>query len=338
MAPAIDADGTLYIASYCYLRALSPSGTEKWQVGGDEDHADFGPPAIGADGTVYVCSGSAGLLAVAPDGSEPWRFPQGASGFAGPIVGADGTIYLAPYDENLYAVNTDGSQRWRLPISLTGPTVPVVDSDGTIYLPNGYGSGTYGVYAVTAAGSEKWHLAIADHEVNRIGRDVTIGPNGTMYVPVWTSNAERPGYLYAIGVVGETPRLADSPWPMHGHDPQRTGRYGATIGTASVAAEAAATTLVSSPACCATEGGGAQVSFTLSADAAVTADVMNIAGRRIGHIVQDRELQAGANTLLWDGRSTRGLAVPAGMYLIRLTARDAEGGQSRSIGSLRLTR
>jgi flagellar hook assembly protein FlgD len=140
----------------------------------------------------------------------------------------------------------------------------------------------------------------------------------------------------AFGIVDEIPQLADAPWPTRRHDSRRTG---CLCGDATPSiASASATTLVSSPACCATEGGGAQVSFTLSADAAVTADVMNIAGRRIGHIVQDRELQAGANTLLWDGRSTRGLAVPAGMYLIRLTARDAEGGQSRSIGSLRLTR
>jgi C1A family cysteine protease len=81
---------------------------------------------------------------------------------------------------------------------------------------------------------------------------------------------------------------------------------------------------------------GAQMTFNLAAASDVTATVLNAAGRPVRTIVAAQPLEAGLQTLLWDRKADSGLPVPAGLYLIRVTARDAEGGQSTSMASLAL--
>jgi len=83
---------------------------------------------------------------------------------------------------------------------------------------------------------------------------------------------------------------------------------------------------------------GAQVTFTLSADAAVTAEVLNIAGRPVRLLVSDHPMPTGTNTLAWDGRNSAGLAVPAGAYLVRLKAATASGGQGQALAMVRIDR
>jgi hypothetical protein len=81
---------------------------------------------------------------------------------------------------------------------------------------------------------------------------------------------------------------------------------------------------------------GAQVTFSLSSAASVSATVVNIAGRPIKTVVADKPLEAGLQTLLWDRRAEMGLPVPAGLYLIRVTARDEDGGQSTALATVAL--
>ncbi len=102
-------------------------------------------------------------------------------------------------------------------------------------------------------------------------------------------------------------------------------------GTQSVSAQ------VSALSYCATRP-GAQVTFTLSADAVVTAEALNIAGRPVKTLATDKPMQAGVRTLLWDGRSDTGVAVPAGVYLARVTAADKTGGQAQALGTVVVAR
>ncbi|MBM3501507.1 MAG: hypothetical protein FJX74_22870, partial [Armatimonadetes bacterium] len=81
---------------------------------------------------------------------------------------------------------------------------------------------------------------------------------------------------------------------------------------------------------------GAQVTFRLAGAANVTATITNVAGRPIRTLVEDRALEAGPQTLLWDRKAGNGLPVPAGLYLIRVTAREPEGGQSSGLATLAL--
>lgn len=67
-----------------------------------------------------------------------------------------------------------------------------------------------------------------------------------------------------------------------------------------------------------------QISYTLSAPATVSVDVLNLAGRPV-RVLPAAQQEAGLATTLWDGRGTNGAKVPAGAYLVRITARSAEG-------------
>lgn len=83
---------------------------------------------------------------------------------------------------------------------------------------------------------------------------------------------------------------------------------------------------------------GAQIVYTLSADAAVSSEVLNIAGRVVRRVCTDKEAQAGANTLLWDGNSEFGTQAPNGRYIVRIVARTADGAQSQAVVPLMIRR
>jgi len=89
--------------------------------------------------------------------------------------------------------------------------------------------------------------------------------------------------------------------------------------------------------CCVTPS-GVQATFTLSADAAVTAEVLNIAGRPVKTLMTAKPMAAGTRTLLWNGCSDGGLAVPSGVYLVRVNASDEKGAQSQALGTVMITR
>jgi hypothetical protein len=87
-----------------------------------------------------------------------------------------------------------------------------------------------------------------------------------------------------------------------------------------------------------TRAGTAQISFGLTANASVTAEVLNIAGRRVRLIATDQPMDAGIGTLLWDGRNSSGAVVPSGAYIVRLTARGASGTQSQAMARVNISR
>ena len=62
----------------------------------------------------------------------------------------------------------------------------------------------------------------------------------------------------------------------------------------------------------------------------------NIAGRLIRKVVGGREYESGLATLSWNGVSDGGTKVPPGIYLIRVSARGAGGGEAQALTTLRL--
>ena len=68
----------------------------------------------------------------------------------------------------------------------------------------------------------------------------------------------------------------------------------------------------------------------------MTATVVNVAGRPVRTLAADKPLEAGLQTLLWDRRAGNGLSVPAGLYLVRVTARAEDGGQSTGLATVAL--
>jgi len=81
---------------------------------------------------------------------------------------------------------------------------------------------------------------------------------------------------------------------------------------------------------------GVEVAFALSAPGEVSYQVLNLAGRAVAE-ARPRALGAGVQRLTWNGLSASGTRVPAGRYLVRVTARDGAGRTSTGLASMQLT-
>lgn len=81
---------------------------------------------------------------------------------------------------------------------------------------------------------------------------------------------------------------------------------------------------------------GAEVCFTLSAPASVSAEILNIAGRTVKHLVSNRICDAGQQSLAWNGVSDYGTRAPHGTYLIRVTAFGHTGQRSERLTTVQL--
>ncbi len=87
-----------------------------------------------------------------------------------------------------------------------------------------------------------------------------------------------------------------------------------------------------------TRGAGAEIVFSLSAPADVTVSVLNIAGRPIARVVRDRASEAGAQRVLWSGRTLDGTLAPSGTYLVEVVAKAIDGVQARALTQVRIAR
>ncbi len=84
---------------------------------------------------------------------------------------------------------------------------------------------------------------------------------------------------------------------------------------------------------------GSTFSFNVNAPANVHAEILSGAG---GRVVRDistgRAATAGVNTIQWDGKNSQGISMPAGIYLLRLTATDDEGHSATAAVPVTLVR
>ncbi|MCS6830995.1 MAG: S8 family serine peptidase, partial [bacterium] len=87
----------------------------------------------------------------------------------------------------------------------------------------------------------------------------------------------------------------------------------------------------------ATRGGGFTIDYTLSAEAQVQITITDATGKPVANLVQNTR-SAGMNSATWSGRDTKGIAVPAGSYLVRIEATTAEGERTRTVTPVVITR
>ncbi len=78
-------------------------------------------------------------------------------------------------------------------------------------------------------------------------------------------------------------------------------------------------------------GGAVAFTYALSQAAEVTAEIRNISGALIKRFAAQPSRGGTVELLVWNGRSDRGSKVPAGRYLVRLTARTDKGQTVQAI-------
>lgn len=179
--------------------------------------------AIGTDGTVYsVSDATSGGIIFAVDGvtgAEKWAYTTvGAIPDGGVALGADGTVYASGGEylastpsAGIYAINPDGTLKWHYPSTAAVQTTPIVDSRGYIHFVDA--EATY--YVLTAEGELFSSLSLGD----ACASSPVMDANGNLYVAV---NANGQFQVVCASSKGDS-YATDSPWPMRGGNPQRTG-------------------------------------------------------------------------------------------------------------------
>lgn len=87
----------------------------------------------------------------------------------------------------------------------------------------------------------------------------------------------------------------------------------------------------------ATRGSGFTVDYALSAEAQVRITITDASGKPVASLVQSTR-SAGVNSATWNGRDSKGVAVPTGSYLIHIEATTPDGERARMMTPVVITR
>ncbi len=85
-------------------------------------------------------------------------------------------------------------------------------------------------------------------------------------------------------------------------------------------------------------GGGIRLEYSLTADADVQMEVTTLSGRSVHRLATGRGRATERQSLLWNGLTDSGQTLPAGAYLITLTARTSDGQSTRILRPIQLVR
>lgn len=85
-------------------------------------------------------------------------------------------------------------------------------------------------------------------------------------------------------------------------------------------------------------GGAVELSYELSQGATVTAEIRAANGKLIRRLNPGRAATSGVNSALWDTRDDKAMAVPAGSYMIQISAQTPEGESTRIVQPFTIVR
>jgi len=251
-APVVADDGTIFIGcSNDTIYILNDNGTARARVyvGG----AVYATGALGADGTAYFQTEDSMVLAVRPDGSQPWSVPfQSGGGNSAPVVGPDGTIYVGTQEGSVWAVNPgDGTAKWPSPYNLGSEPIvapPAIDpSRNALYVANDLGrlqsidltSGT-GNWSYNAGDDASGPVVGTDGSVyiGGGGKLTAVGSDGEekwVFVPPLAGVVSTPavtvdGYLYVLVVQGKKKLALQGTDSLYAVNPDGTARWACSLG------------------------------------------------------------------------------------------------------------
>ncbi len=230
-APAIDADGSVYIGTDSgYLVKIDADlSSPIWRVAierGSEVHS----PAIGSDGTVFCLSDSLGLSATYPTNGFPLWSRQ-FHGKATRLAVGSSAIFVGTSTGMVYSVRPqDGGLNWMRQVGRGGlVTAPVVAANGYVYFQDDQDV----LYCVKQSDGAVWWTCDCNSYLPGHGRRGSPQPRKTGLTdydpnPSITSD----GNIIVVGqhalfcVVGypDCPLDDDAPWPKWQHDLNNTGR------------------------------------------------------------------------------------------------------------------
>ncbi|MBI3947464.1 MAG: hypothetical protein HY321_16195, partial [Armatimonadetes bacterium] len=84
--------------------------------------------------------------------------------------------------------------------------------------------------------------------------------------------------------------------------------------------------------------GGRAIGYALSRAAAVTVEILSPSWKRVAVVADRQPAAAGRASVVWDGRRVDGVSVPAGLYIVQVTASAEDQQTARAIKLITITR
>jgi outer membrane protein assembly factor BamB len=196
-------DGNLFIATVDgYVYSINASTMKiNWQ----KDLTDnfYGGFAIDTFGNLYIAGNTLHKLN-SNDGSEIWKYELNSQAYSNPIISLNGfIIYVGDKSGTLHAVDFSSDLFWKKDELGSILCSGVIGDDNVIYI-----SGGTLLYAIDAVNGE----ILDSIELRSFVESNPVLHNGKIYI------ADEAGYLYIIGVSGDSIQDPDFSWPMFQKD------------------------------------------------------------------------------------------------------------------------
>ncbi len=168
--------------------------------------------------------------------------------------------------------------------------------------------------------------------------DLTVSaPQGTDSVNLqWNGMKSVPSNVRLTLVDSSTGRSRD----MRGNSSYVVDMSGKTTKTLKVVAEPAGSSAlrISSVRVGRTRAGSVQLSYNLSDNATCSVRVMGANGSEVTTLAAAGSNTRGVNTITWNGHDAQGVNVPAGAYLMEITASTEDGQTAKTVQPVIMTR
>lgn len=355
---ATDGPGNVYVADYGNnrIQKFDSSGhfITKWGSFGTGEGQFDDPQDVATDsaGNVYVVdTGNQRIEKFDPNGQFITKWGSYGSGqFPSPhgiAIDGAGNFYVSDQDDRIQKFDPNGRF-----ITMWGSRG---SGDGQFLFPQGLATDDAGnVYVADSGNNRIQKFRPLFPEVTRatprqhVGALNTVPFTALFNVPMFRASVESnfsifPAKAGALSWTGKlltfTPTTPWQPNRWYTVTINKAARSAAGVKMAAAFTWQFKTVAPTGPAlltvAIAPAAAGCEIVTALAAPATVSVTVSNLAGHTVA-VLPERDLAAGASTLLWNGRSIAGAMVPAGQYLARVSARAADGSQAQAVATVRL--